>query len=87
MTELIDFYAEWCPPCKITGPIIDELKEEYAGRVDVRKVNVDENQQEAAKFGVMSIPTFVLIKEGQEIGRKIGALSKEEFKTWLEKNL
>jgi thioredoxin 1 len=83
MIELLDFYADWCPPCKITSPIIDELKKEYEGRVGIKKINVDQNPDEAAKFGVMGIPTFVLLKDGNEADRKTGAMSKEAFKVWI----
>lgn len=87
MLELLDFYADWCPPCKVMGPIIEELKEEFEGRVGFKKINVDKNQDEASKYGVMSIPTFVMLKEGQEVSRKMGALSKAEFANWLKENL
>jgi len=87
MIELLDFYAEWCPPCRMMEPIFEELKEEFEGRVEFRKINVDKNPDEAAKFGVMSIPTFVILKDGQEVSRKIGALSKEILKNWIKEEV
>ncbi len=87
MIELLDFSAEWCPPCKTMEPIFAELKKEFEGKVEFKKVNIDSEGDEAAKFKVMSIPTFVILKDGQEVDRKVGALSKEVFKNWIEENL
>jgi thioredoxin 1 len=87
MLELWDFYADWCPPCKITTPIVEELEKEFAGKVTFKKIDVDKSPDEAAKYGVMSIPTFVLVRDGQEVSRKMGAISKSEFNTWLKENL
>ncbi len=87
MIELLDFSAEWCPPCKTMGPIFAELKKEFEGKVEFKKVNVDNEGDEAAKFKVMSVPTFVILKGGQEVDRKVGALSKEVLKSWIEENL
>ena len=87
MIELLDFYAEWCPPCKMMEPVFVELKKEFAGRVKFRKIDVDKEGEKAAEFKVMSIPTFVILKDGQEISRKIGALSREVLKNWIEENL
>lgn len=87
MIELLDFYAEWCPPCKMMEPVFVELEKEFAGRVKFRKIDVDKEGEKAAKFKVMSIPTFVILKDGQEISRKIGALSREVLKNWIEENL
>lgn len=69
---LVDFYAEWCGPCKMAAPIIDEMAEEYDGKVVIVKLDVDQNQETAGKFGVMSIPTMVLFKDGKEVERKVG---------------
>jgi len=85
MIELLDFYAEWCPPCKIMEPIFAELEREFAGRVEFKKINVDKNPDEAAKFKVMSIPTFVIVKDGQEVDRIIGAKSRSELRDWVNK--
>ena len=87
MIELLDFYAEWCPPCKMMEPVFVELEKEFAGRVKFRKIDVDKEGEKAAEFKVMSIPTFVILKDGQEISRKIGALSREVLKNWIEENL
>lgn len=78
-TKLLDFWAPWCAPCKMTAPIIEELEKELEGKVEVLKINVDEDQAEAAKYGVMSIPTFIVLKDEKEVGRKVGFTSKEEL--------
>ncbi len=87
MIELLDFSAEWCPPCKMMAPIFAELEKEFEGRVEFKKIDVDKDQAQAAKFGIMSIPTFVVLKDGQEVSRKIGALGKEVLKSWIEESL
>lgn len=79
MVKLLDFKAAWCGPCQMMHPIVEELKKELAGKVEVIEIDVDENPEEAAKYGVMSIPTFIALKDGKEVGRKIGATSKEEL--------
>lgn len=84
--ELIDFYADWCGPCVVMKPVIDELEKELAGKLEVRKVDVDENQGEAEKYGVMSIPTYVITKDGQEVERFVGATSKESMKEKIFKH-
>ncbi|MFR7873992.1 MAG: thioredoxin [Christensenellales bacterium] len=76
---LIDFWATWCGPCKAMMPIVDEISEEYEGKIKVCKVNVDEARDLAAKFDVMSIPTFVAIKNGEIVGTIIGVHEKEEI--------
>ncbi len=81
----VDFWAEWCGPCRMMGPIVDELAKEYAGRVVFAKLNVDENQETASNFGVMSIPTFVIMKGGSEAARLVGAMPKEKLKEELQK--
>jgi thioredoxin 1 len=81
---LVDFFAEWCGPCQITGPIIEELAKEYEGKVKIGKINVDENQQVAAKYGIMSIPTIIIFKNGQEIKREVGFVSKEGYAKLLD---
>ncbi|MBM3205658.1 thioredoxin [Candidatus Shapirobacteria bacterium] len=76
---LVDFWAPWCGPCQMVGPVIEELAKEFEGKIKIGKLNVDENQQMAVKFGIMSIPTVVLFKEGQEIARKVGFEGKEAY--------
>lgn len=76
---LIDFWATWCGPCRMMAPVVDAIAKEKDGEVKVCKVNIDENQALAEKYGVMSIPTFVIIKNGSETGRTIGVQLKEEI--------
>lgn len=83
MITLIDFYADWCGPCLMVKPIIEKVVKEMDGKVSLEKVNVDEDPQKAAQFGVLSIPTMVILKDGQEIDRKIGALDELSLKNWL----
>ena len=81
---LVDFFAEWCGPCKMMGPIVDELAEEFKDTWVVGKVNVDEAPQTAGKYGVQSIPTIIVFKKGEENGRLIGFKSKEEIMAMLQ---
>lgn len=81
----VDFWAEWCGPCKMAGPIIDELSNEYAGKVLIAKVNVDQEAELAGKHGVMSIPTVILFKDGREIGRQVGFAGKTGYVNLLAK--
>ncbi len=80
---VVDFWAPWCGPCRMTGPIIEELSEEMAGTVKVGKVNVDEEPELAQKYGVMSIPTIVKIEGGEEKARAVGHMPKEMLKSQL----
>lgn len=84
---VVDFWAPWCGPCRIVGPIIDELTKEYAGKVKIGKINVDENSQTAGQYGVMSIPSIVFFKNGQPIKTMVGAQSKENYKKAIEETL
>lgn len=77
--KLLDFWAVWCFPCKVMAPVLEEIKKEQAGKVEIEEINVDEKPQEAQKFGVMSIPTYIVLKDGQEVGRKIGVTSKQDL--------
>ncbi len=79
MIKLLDFWASWCSPCKMMEPVIEELEKELAGKIEIEKINVDEKQEEASKYGVMSIPTYVGLKDDKEIGRKIGVTSKQDL--------
>jgi len=81
---LVDFWAEWCGPCKMVAPFLDDLSEDMAGRLTVAKVNIDENPQTPRKFGVRGIPTMILFKDGQVAATKIGALPKSKLYEWIE---
>ena len=82
---LVDFYAEWCGPCKMLAPIISEIKEELKDKIYVIKVNVDEEEDLSNKFGIYSIPTLVLIKDGKEIDRKVGYNTKQILVDWINR--
>ena len=82
--KLIDFWAVWCGPCKIMNPIIDELEKELGDKLEVERVNVDENQEKSSQFGIMSIPTYVILKDDKEVARKIGVTPKSELLKLLQ---
>lgn len=84
MIKLLDFWAIWCQPCRIMNPIIEELEKELSGKIEVEKINVDEKSEEASKYGVMSIPTFIILKDDKEVGRKIGVTSKADLLKLLQ---
>ena len=81
---LVDFWAEWCGPCRLVGPILEDLAPGYAGKLKIGKLNVDENQDAPTKFGVMNIPTMILFKQGKEAQRIIGAMSKNELQKKID---
>ena len=83
---LLDFWAEWCGPCKMIGPALEELSNEYHGQIKVVKVNVDENNQTAIKYSIRSIPTLIIIKDGAVKGQHIGAASKAEITNFINEN-
>jgi len=84
---LIDFWAEWCGPCKQIGPILEEIGEAKKDKLKIFKLNVDENPQTPQKFGVRGIPTLMLFKDGKLIDTKVGSLSKNILESWLDPNL
>jgi thioredoxin 1 len=81
---LVDFYADWCGPCRAVAPMLEELSQEFAGRLKIVKLNVDENEQTSMKYGVQSIPTMILFKGGKEVERIIGALPKSKLSSKIE---
>ena len=84
---LVDYWAEWCGPCKSIAPILDEVAKEYEGRLKIAKINVDENQQTPAKFGIRGIPTLMLFKNGELAATKVGALSKAQLTAFIDSHL
>jgi thioredoxin 1 len=84
---LLDFWAEWCGPCKMIAPILDETANEYKGRLKIAKLNIDENPQIPPRFGIRGIPTLILFKDGTVHAQKVGALSKSQLIAFLESNL
>ena len=84
---LVDYWAEWCGPCKAIAPILDEVSKDYAGRLQVTKMNVDENRDVPAKFGIRGIPTLMLFKNGQLAATKVGALTKAQLTAFIDGNL
>lgn len=84
---LVDYWAEWCGPCRMIAPILDEIAKEYAGRLSVAKLNVDENQQTPQKFGIRGIPTLMLFKNGNIEATKVGALSKSQLSAFIDSHI
>ena len=84
---LVDYWAEWCGPCKMIAPMLEESARSYAGQVQVAKVNIDENPKAPSRYNVRSIPTLMLFKDGQPVATKIGALSKSQLTAFVEDNL
>jgi len=82
---LVDFWAEWCPPCKAMSPTVDEVATEYAGKVKIGKLDVDSNELTASRYGVRSIPTLLLFKTGQVVEQRVGRIGKDEFQEMLDK--
>ena len=84
---LVDYWAEWCGPCKQIAPILDEVAREYDGRLKVAKINVDENRQVPARFGIRGIPTLMLFRNGNVEDTRVGALSKSQLTAFLDSNI
>ena len=84
---LVDYWAEWCGPCKMISPLVEEMAEEYSNRLKVGKLDVDENQSSASKQNVMSIPTLLIFKEGEVVAQQIGAVNKTQITEFIESNL
>ena len=81
---LVDFWAEWCGPCKQIAPALDELSEEFGDQLTIAKVNIDDNPETPSKYGVRGIPTLILFKDGEVASTKVGALPKSKLKEWIE---
>ena len=84
---LVDFWAEWCGPCKMIAPLLNDIAEEYAGQVTVAKLNIDQNDATPPKYGIRGIPTLLLFKDGAVADTKVGALSKTQLKEFIDSNL
>lgn len=84
---LVDFWAEWCGPCKMIAPILDEIADEYSGRVTVAKLNIDDNPATPPKYGIRGIPTLMLFKNGNVEATKVGAVSKSQLTAFIDSNL
>ena len=84
---LVDFWAEWCGPCKQIGPILEEIGETKKDKLKILKLNIDENQQTPQKYGVRGIPTLMLFKDGKLVDTKVGSLPKNMLETWIDQNL
>jgi len=84
---VVDFYAEWCGPCQVAGPVIDSLADEYKGKVMITKLDVDANNDIAGEYGVMSIPTVIVFKDGEEVDRKIGFPGEDGYREMIEEAL
>ena len=86
-TVLVDYWAEWCGPCKMIAPILDDVAEGYKGKVQIAKMNVDENRETPAKFGIRGIPTLLLFKNGTLMGTKVGAASKSQLAAFIDSHI
>lgn len=84
---VVDFWAEWCGPCKVFSPTLEEVSKDYSGKVKFAKLNVDENTNIAQEYGIMSIPTILLFEKGSAKAQSIGAIPKDQFRDWIKENL
>ncbi len=84
---LVDYWAEWCGPCKMITPVLDEIAQEYVGKLNIAKLNIDENTNTPPKYGIRGIPTLMLFKGGDVVATKVGALSKSQLKAFIDSNL
>lgn len=84
---LVDYWAEWCGPCRMIAPLLDESAEKYAGRLNIAKLNVDENPQMPSKYHVRGIPTLMLFKNGQVVGTQVGAVTKAQLSAFIDKHI
>ena len=84
---LVDFWAEWCGPCKMIAPVLEELAEDFDGKLKIAKLNIDQNEQTAPKYGIRSIPTLILMKGGNVEATKVGAMSKSDLAAFIEQSL
>ena len=84
---LVDYWAEWCGPCKMIAPILDEVADSYDGKLQIAKMNVDENREVPAKFGIRGIPTLMVFKDGQLAATKVGAMSKAQLTAFIDQQL
>jgi thioredoxin 1 len=81
---LVDFWADWCPPCRKLSPLVDELAQEYAGRVKVGKLDVDGSPDVASRYGITSIPSLLVFRDGQLVAQRVGAAPREELRAWID---
>lgn len=84
---LVDYWAEWCGPCKMIAPVLDEVAGDYQGKLQIAKLNVDDNREVPAKFGIRGIPTLMIFKDGQLAATKVGAMSKAQLTAFIDQNL
>lgn len=84
---VVDFWAEWCGPCKTLGPILEKLSDDFHDKVEIKKINIDENPEAPANFGIRSIPTMILFKDGKVVDSKIGVSGEQDIKNWISSKL
>ncbi len=87
MLQFLDFYADWCGPCTVMNPVIEELERDFAGKMEINKIDVDNESEKTEQYGVLSIPTYIILKDGQEVERFIGAQPKEAIISKIHQHL